>query len=119
MLLSHLRIFDCDSIPTFALKSSCRHREIAEPRRIDRESWQTLIIVFTPSFTKLPWTEESKVIFRSWIQGTTCCPPVYHIRLSLWTVSFYRETSISNTSCEHQFLIFGLTRRGIEPILRF
>ena len=41
-------------------------------------------------FTKLPWSEESEGTFQSSSQATTC-PPVYHTRWRLHTVSLIAE----------------------------
>ena len=77
-------------------------------------------------FTKLPWPGDSEGTFRSSSQAATC-PPVYHTRRRLHTVPLiaerqagklcgtYQLLNVKQGSCEYQFLVFGLTRPGIEP----
>ena len=64
-------------------------------------------------FTKLPWPGDSKGTFRFSSQAATC-PPVYHTRRRLHTVPLIAERQAGKLRIPI-FLVFGLTRPGIEP----
>ena len=64
-------------------------------------------------FTKLPWPGDSEGTFRSSSQATTC-PPVYHTRRRLHTIPLIAERQAGKLRIP-TFIIFGLTRPGIEP----
>ena len=64
-------------------------------------------------FTKLPWPGDSEGTFRSSSQAATC-PPVYHTRRRLHTVPFNAERQAGKLWIPI-FIVFGLTRPGIEP----
>ena len=64
-------------------------------------------------FTKLPWPGDSEGTFRSSSQAATC-PPVYHTRRKLHTVPLIAEREAGKLWIPI-FIVFGLTRPGIEP----
>ena len=64
-------------------------------------------------FTKLPWPGDSEGTFRSSSQAATC-PSVYHTRWRLHTVPFNAERQAGELWIPI-FIVFGLTRPGIEP----
>ena len=64
-------------------------------------------------FTKLPWLGDSEETFWSSSQAATC-PPVYHTRWRLYTVSLIAERQAGKLWIP-TFTVFGLTRLGIEP----
>ena len=64
-------------------------------------------------FSKLSEPGASEGTFRSSSQAATC-PPVYHIRRRLHTVPFIVECQAGKLWIPI-FLVFGLTRPGIEP----
>ena len=63
-------------------------------------------------FTMLPWPGDSEGTFRSSSQ-TTICPPVYHTRRRLHTVSFIPERQAGKLWIPI-FIVSCLTRPGIE-----
>ena len=72
-----------------------------------------IVIVITFYFTKLPWPGNSERTFRSSSQAATC-PPVYHTRRRLHTVPLIAERQAGKLWIPI-FIVFGLTRPGIEP----
>ena len=64
-------------------------------------------------FTKLPWPGDSEGTFRSSSQAATC-PSVYHTRWKLHTVPLIAERQVGKLWIPI-FIVFGLTRPGIEP----
>ena len=64
-------------------------------------------------FTNLPWPGDSEGTFRSLSQAATC-PPVYHTRRRLHTVSLIAKRQAGKLWIPI-FIVFGLTRPGIEP----
>ena len=64
-------------------------------------------------FTKLPWPGDSERTFRSSSQAATC-PPVYHSRRRLHTFPLIAERQAGKLRIPI-FIVFGMTRPGIEP----
>ena len=62
----------------------------------------------------MPWPGDSEGTFRSSSQAATC-PSVYHTRWRLHTVPLIAERQAGKL-CIPIFIVFGLTRPGIEPV---
>ena len=64
-------------------------------------------------FTKLPWPGDSEGSIRSSSQAATC-PPVYHTRRRLHTVSLIAERQAEKLRTPF-FIAFGMIRPVLEP----